>query len=90
VQEFWRYTGEMLSGDELDDAMKKEWNGPDLELLKDEWQKEVALVLNEATISLPEEQWMAGGGKQGNHTEHFGYLIAEMQYMQRVYPGASW
>jgi ring-1,2-phenylacetyl-CoA epoxidase subunit PaaC len=90
VQEFWRYTGEMLSGDELDDAMNKEWNGPDLKLLKDEWQKEVALVLNEATISLPEDQWMAGGGKQGHHTEHFGYLIAEMQHMQRAYPGARW
>ena len=90
VQDLWRYTGEMFAGDELDDTMKKEWNGADLERLQDEWQKEVASVLEEATIPLPGEQWMADGGKQGHHTEQFGYLIAEMQYMQRAYPGASW
>lgn len=90
VRELWRYTGELFSGDELDDAMQEDWNGPDLEVLKDQWQKEVVWVLEEATIPLPDEQWMADGGKQGRHTEHFGYLISEMQFMQRAYPGASW
>ena len=90
VQELWRYTGEMFSGDELDEAIKDEWNGPDLEALHYEWQKEIASILEEATIPLPDEQWMADGGKRGQHTEHFGYLITEMQYMQRAYPGASW
>lgn len=90
VQELWRFSGEMFSGDELDEAVNKSWDGPDLELLRAQWQKEIAGILAEATIPLPEEQWMADGGKQGQHSEHFGYLIAEMQYMQRAYPGASW
>lgn len=90
VHELWRFTGEMFAGDELDAAMKKEWNGPDLKSLKDEWQKEIASTLGEATIPLPDEKWMADGGKRGQHSEYFGFLIAEMQYMQRAYPGAAW
>ena len=90
VHELWRFTGEMFAGDELDEAMQKEWNGPDLETLKDKWHNEVVSILNTATIPLPEEEWMADGGKQGQHSEHFGYLIADMQYMQRAYPGATW
>jgi ring-1,2-phenylacetyl-CoA epoxidase subunit PaaC len=90
VHDLWRFSGEMFAGDELDDAMTKEWNGPSLGTIKDRWQSEIASVLEEATIPLPEDQWMAGGGKQGQHTEHFGYLIADMQYMQRSHPGANW
>lgn len=90
IHGLWRFTGEMFAGDELDEAMKKEWNGPDLESLKGEWHEEIASILEEATISLPDEEWMARGGKNGQHTEHFGYLIAEMQTMQRAYPGANW
>ena len=90
VQELWRYTGEMFSGDTVDDVMRKEWSGPDLSALREQWRKEIAAVLDEATIPQPEDAWMADGGKRGHHTEHFGYLIAEMQYMQRAYPGASW
>ncbi len=90
VHGLWRFTGEMFVGDELDEAMKKEWNGPDLESLKGEWHKEIASTLEEATIPLPDEESMAGGGKAGQHSDHFGDLIAEMQTMQRAYPGASW
>ena len=90
VHELWRFTGEMFAGDELDETMRKEWNGPDLESLRDTWQREIASILEEATISPPDDKWMDRGGKQGQHSEHFGYLIAEMQTMQRSYPGASW
>jgi ring-1,2-phenylacetyl-CoA epoxidase subunit PaaC len=90
VQQLWMYTGEMFANDALDDAMSKEWNGPDLSLLKERWQAEVAEMLSEATIPLPESDWTSDGGKQGRHTEHFGYLIAEMQHLQRVHPGLSW
>lgn len=89
VQDLWMYTGEMFSNDELDTAMIKEWNGPDLSMLKERWLAGVAEMLSEATIPLPEGAWI-GGGKQGRHTEHLGYLIAEMQYLQRVHPGLSW
>ncbi len=74
----------------IDDAMGKEWDGPDLPSLKDRWQAEVSEMLSEATIPVPQGEWTADGGKQGRHTEHFGYLIAEMQHLQRVHPGLSW
>jgi ring-1,2-phenylacetyl-CoA epoxidase subunit PaaC len=90
VQHLWMYAGEMFNTDALDNAMRREWNGPDLPLLRERWHAEVVDMLSEATIPLPQGEWSAEGGKQGLHTEHFGYLIAEMQHLQRVHPGLSW
>ncbi len=86
----WRFTGEMFVPDELDDYMRAACNGPHLEIIEAEWRKDVAAAVDEATLTLPGDQWMASGGKQGRHTEHLGFLLAEMQYLQRAYPGASW
>jgi ring-1,2-phenylacetyl-CoA epoxidase subunit PaaC len=82
--------GEMFAPDELDDAMRAAFNGPHLEIIEAEWRKDVNEAVVQATLSLPEDGWMATGGKQGRHTEHLGYLLAEMQALQRNYPGASW
>jgi ring-1,2-phenylacetyl-CoA epoxidase subunit PaaC len=90
LDNLWRYTGEMFAADELDEAVLKSFEGPSLDAIAVMWQKDVNAIVEEATLTLPQEQSMASGGKQGKHTEHFGYLIAEMQYLQRTYPGASW
>lgn len=90
LNNLWRYTGEMFVADELDDQIQTQFNGPDLRLIEAQWQENVAAIVAEATLEPPGEQWMASGGKQGRHTEHLGYLLAEMQYLQRAYPGASW
>ena len=90
LDDLWKYTGEMFVQDDLDDAMRSEFNGPHLEALETQWRADVAAIVAEATLDLPGEQWMASGGKQGRHSEHFGYLLAEMQYMQRTFPGATW
>jgi len=90
LDDLWRYTGEMFSADALDEAMLKECRGPDLAVVEAQWRENVAAIVAEATLDLPGDQWMASGGKQGQHTEHFGYLLAEMQYLQRTYPGAEW
>ena len=90
VLDLWLYTGEMFINDELDDAFVKDWDGPELSVLKERWQAEVADMLSEATIPLPDGNGTVEGGKQGRHTEHLGYLIAEMQHLQRVHPGLSW
>ena len=90
LDEQWQFTGEMFAPDDLDDAMRAACNGPHLEIIEAEWRKDVSDAVAEATLMLPEDGWMAGGGKQGRHTEHLGYLLAEMQYLQRSYPGASW
>ena len=86
----WRFTGEMFAPDELDDEMRASFNGPHLEVLELQWRLDVAAIVAEATLELPDDQWMASGGKQGRHTEHFGFLLAEMQHMQRTFPGATW
>ena len=86
----WRYTGEMFAGDAVDDSVRDEQQGPDLQAIHDEWRKDVRAALDEATLELPVDEWMQSGGREGRHTEHLGYLIAEMQYLQRAYPGASW
>lgn len=90
LDELWRFTGEMFAPDEVDDAMRAACNGPHLEIIEAEWRNDVSEAVAEATLSLPEDGWMASGGKQGRHTEHLGYLLAEMQTLQRSYPGASW
>lgn len=90
LDRLWRYTGEMFVEDELDECVKTSFDGPELSKIAETWQADVAALVREATLTLPREQGMARGGKQGIHTEHFGYLIAEMQNLQRTYPGATW
>jgi ring-1,2-phenylacetyl-CoA epoxidase subunit PaaC len=90
IDALWRYTGEMFAGDETDRIMRDDFNGPDLDSMQVAWQANVAAILDEATVQLPGDQWMDAGGRNGRHTEHFGPLIAEMQYLQRSYPGLDW
>ena len=90
VNELWRFTGEMFAVDEIDTIIEKAYGGPDLEGLRERWQADIDAILVNATLDRPEDGWMASGGKAGRHTEHLGYMIAEMQYLQRSHPGASW
>jgi ring-1,2-phenylacetyl-CoA epoxidase subunit PaaC len=62
----------------------------DVAALKPQWDETVAEVLAEATLIRPQEGWMASGGRQGRHTEYMGYILAELQYMQRTYPNMKW
>ena len=90
LDDLWKYTGEFFAGDEIDAAIRTDFAGPELKQLKADWTSEVARIVMEATLTMPEDQWMAGGGRDGRHSEDFGYLIAEMQYLQRAYPGLNW
>jgi ring-1,2-phenylacetyl-CoA epoxidase subunit PaaC len=90
VDELWRFTGEMFEADEVDTIMERAWGGPNLENLQERWRADIDAILINATLDKPEEGWMASGGKAGRHSEHLGYMIAEMQYLQRSHPGASW
>ena len=90
VDALWRYTGEMFEGDGVDNFVRDEFAGPDLDAIRTPWQEQLAGLCKEATLELPGEQWMDIGGRDGRHSEHFGPLIAEMQYLQRSYPGLAW
>ena len=63
---------------------------PNLDEVDRLWKTTVDEVLQQATLSIPENGWEQVGGRQGRHSEHLGYLLAEMQYMQRTYPGMEW
>lgn len=90
LDDVWRFTGEMFAADDIDDAVRENYDGPDLAAIRGLWLDDVKAVIMEATLTLPEDQWMVSGGKQGRHSEHFGFLLAEMQYLQRSYPGVTW
>ncbi len=90
LDKLWRYTGEMFTADVVDTEFAVSFDGPDLEAIHAGWKSSIAAILKEATLAMPEDGWMALGGKDGRHSEHLGYMIAEMQYLQRTHPGANW
>jgi ring-1,2-phenylacetyl-CoA epoxidase subunit PaaC len=94
VDALWPYTGEMFMIDAVDDALIDAGIAADARTLREPWLVAVRMVFDEATLVLPRGEWMHGangrGGKQGVHTEHLGHLLAEMQHLQRAYPGAQW
>ena len=90
LDDAWCYTGEMFVADEIDVVIQEQFEGPDLLEVQKLWRRDVEKTVAEATLRLPDDQWMASGGKQGQHSEHFGFLLAEMQYLQRSFPGATW
>jgi ring-1,2-phenylacetyl-CoA epoxidase subunit PaaC len=90
LDELWRYSGEMFVADDIDENLRVMFDGPDLGAIEAAWHDNVARIIDEATLKMPADQPMASGGKQGRHTEHFGYLLAELQFLQRTYPGANW
>ncbi|HEX6191966.1 MAG TPA: 1,2-phenylacetyl-CoA epoxidase subunit PaaC [Chitinophagaceae bacterium] len=85
ISEQWPYTGEMFIA-----ADYEKQNGIDPALLQSAWMEKVKEVFEEATLAIPANTFMHTGGKQGVHTEHLGYILTELQYMQRAYPGAAW
>lgn len=90
VDEVWPYTHELLADDDLTRAMRDALVGPDLSQLHESWRAVVEGALEEATLRIPDGDWVPSGGRQGVHTEAMGYLLAEMQYLQRAHPGARW
>lgn len=86
LQYLWPFTGEMFVAADFEKN-----NGVDLTAVKEQWQQTITTVFEEVTIGMPDMNMvMQSGGKQGIHTEHMGYILAEMQYLQRTYPGAEW
>jgi ring-1,2-phenylacetyl-CoA epoxidase subunit PaaC len=86
----WPYCGELRTPDALDTEMWQAGISPHPEAIAVTWDMTVRSVLQEATLSIPNVDFYQKGGKRGKHTEHLGYILAEMQYLQRVHPGATW
>ena len=90
LTDMWRYTGEFFAGDDVDALFASEFEGPVLEKIEPVWKDDIAKTVAAATLELPQDQWMVSGGREGVHSEHLGPLLAELQIMQRSYPGLNW
>ncbi|MFN8301626.1 MAG: 1,2-phenylacetyl-CoA epoxidase subunit PaaC [Saprospiraceae bacterium] len=90
VNELWSFTGELTTPNATEQALAGLGIAPDLQQIKPLWEEKVAAVLQEATLDKPAAAWMQTGGKDGRHTEYLGFILAEMQYLQRTYPGQNW
>jgi len=90
IDAMWRFTGELFESDELDRFLAGEGVGVDPAGLREAWDTTVDNVLAEATLRRPVDAYQASGGRIGVHTEHLGHLLAEMQWLQRSYPGLQW
>ncbi|AYD63697.1 MAG: phenylacetate-CoA oxygenase subunit PaaC [Achromobacter sp.] len=94
IDDAWRFTGELFADDAVDQDVAARGIGCELAALREPWLAHVREVLEEATLTVPDEtaanHLAYRGGRQGKHTEELGYVLAEMQYLPRAYPGATW
>lgn len=90
INDLWIFTDELFHQTEADKAMVSEGVGVDVTLLKNAYYQRVGEVLEESTLQIPSIEYFQKGGKQGIHSEHMGYILTELQYMQRTYPNMTW
>jgi ring-1,2-phenylacetyl-CoA epoxidase subunit PaaC len=90
IDDLWMYTGEMFEADATERTLIAEGIACDAPALAIAWHDQISSVLEQATLIVPASAWMQSGGRRGVHTEHLGHLLAEMQSLQRTYPGARW
>ncbi len=90
IDDLWMWTGEMFTMDEIDQKLIEEGVAVDLAPIKEQWHQKVAEILDVATLKKPQDDWMQSGGKQGEHSEYLGYILAEMQHLPRMHPEAEW
>jgi ring-1,2-phenylacetyl-CoA epoxidase subunit PaaC len=90
VDDLWMFTDELFKLSEQDKSIIEEGYGADIAGMKEKYYEEIKHTLKKATLNIPDNQYFQDGGKDGIHTEHMGYILADMQYMQRTYPNMKW
>jgi len=86
----WPYFNELFDADAVDEAAAAQGFGPAWSELKTDWQAHMSEVLRDAGLTPPKDSAFVGAGRRGIHSEHMGHLLAELQYLQRAYPGGKW
>ena len=90
VDDLWAFTGELFHADDADAALLANGTAIDPESIRAGWMIMVTDVLATATLTQPKSDWMQKGGRSGQHSEHLGHLLSELQSLQRSFPGATW
>ncbi|HRI19687.1 MAG TPA: phenylacetate-CoA oxygenase subunit PaaC [Panacibacter sp.] len=91
IDDLWMFTGELFKPAAYEKEAAELGFGVDVEALKSNWLQIIKTIFEEATLPIPDENaWMQTGGKTGRHTEHLGFILSDMQYLQKTYPGNEW
>lgn len=90
INSLWRYTDELFESSDADLNLRDRGISIDLEIVKTNWTQKVNEILYLSNLSKPENQFQIKGGKTGVHSEHMGFLLAEMQFLTNKYPEAKW
>ncbi|HVX26127.1 MAG TPA: 1,2-phenylacetyl-CoA epoxidase subunit PaaC [Parafilimonas sp.] len=90
IEELWQYVDELFINAAYENELLHENIAVDVSSLKNKWLAKTKEVFDEATLQIPQNVFARTGGKQGIHTEKLGYILAEMQFMQRAYPNSVW
>ncbi len=90
INDLWVFTDELFHQTDSDKEMVSQGIGVDVMVLKLVYYEKIKAILEESTLQFPQVEYFQKGGKQGIHSEHMGYILAEMQYMQRAYPNMNW
>ena len=90
IELLWPFSGELVNASEVENDAMKQGYGVDLSLLKEKRESKIKEVLTEATIEIPSSSYAHEEGKDGRHSEHLGYILADLQFLQRAYPGQEW
>lgn len=90
INDLWTFTDELFHQTDADKAMVDAEIGVDVTQLKEAYYLIISDILTESTLQIPDLKYFQKGGKQGIHSEHMGYLLADLQYMQRTFPNMNW
>jgi ring-1,2-phenylacetyl-CoA epoxidase subunit PaaC len=90
IDHLWRYTNELFYEDAHDHDLQAAGKVPSMAEIQAKWMATVTSILSEATLEIPKNNWKFDGGREGRHSEHMGYLLSDLQYMQRAYPNMEW
>jgi ring-1,2-phenylacetyl-CoA epoxidase subunit PaaC len=90
VADLWRYGAELFASDAVDEQAHASGLGPRWGDLRQAWLAEMADIFDEAGLPMPQDGKFLSTGKNGVHSEHMGFILAEMQHLQRAFPGGVW
>ena len=90
VDELWRFTGELFDQDSPERKLVADGIAVDTRALEADWNQTITATMSKISIEIPKDELQVTGGREGKHTEFLGFLLSELQFLQRAYPGLEW
>lgn len=90
VDELWRFTGELFDQDSPERKLVADGVAVDTRALEADWNQTITATMSKISIEIPKDELQVTGGREGKHTEFLGFLLSELQFLQRAYPGLEW